>query len=226
MESAISDFRIAYNLNPKNLDAAREVRVYEMRRGKQPEQRRLDAARQQIGPAIHAPVDFAATTLDLATAEKGRRVVGPRQVFQALNRHRGRGLAFALGALCTLLGSPGCRAPEPLERRIVPHALAGCRYDRVGTLLVTALGDFAPTGVSSSVQPDFSGAIEVPSTFAGATVQVLPQGWQGVGYAPYPDDVDVLLWSSEDGCNVGAQSIPANRGAWPSPPLATEPAFS
>ena len=40
IESAIVDFKNAYELNPKNLDAAREVRLYEMRRAKMSEQRR------------------------------------------------------------------------------------------------------------------------------------------------------------------------------------------
>jgi hypothetical protein len=40
IESAIVDFKNAYELNPKNLDAAREVRLYEMRRAKMSDQRR------------------------------------------------------------------------------------------------------------------------------------------------------------------------------------------
>jgi len=49
IESAMSDFRAAYEINPKNLDAAREVRLYEMRRSKTgrkstPAQRRNSAA--------------------------------------------------------------------------------------------------------------------------------------------------------------------------------------
>lgn len=45
LEAAMSDFRAAYEINPKNLDAAREVRLHEMRRSKtdkrsQPGQRR------------------------------------------------------------------------------------------------------------------------------------------------------------------------------------------
>jgi tetratricopeptide (TPR) repeat protein len=35
-ELAIDDFRVAFELNPGNLDAAREVRIYEMRKSRQP----------------------------------------------------------------------------------------------------------------------------------------------------------------------------------------------
>ena len=34
LERAIRDFRLAAQVNPKNIDAVREVRLYEMRKGK------------------------------------------------------------------------------------------------------------------------------------------------------------------------------------------------
>ena len=39
LDAAMSDFRAAYEINPKNLDAAREVRLYEMRRARQSPER-------------------------------------------------------------------------------------------------------------------------------------------------------------------------------------------
>jgi hypothetical protein len=56
IESAMSDFRAAYEVNPKNLDAAREVRLHEMRRGKSersltPAQRRNSSAASKLTPS-------------------------------------------------------------------------------------------------------------------------------------------------------------------------------
>jgi curved DNA-binding protein CbpA len=52
IEGAMVDFKNAYELNPKNLDAAREVRLYEMRRAKMSEQRRTTpSARRSTPPA-------------------------------------------------------------------------------------------------------------------------------------------------------------------------------
>ena len=50
IEAAIVDFRNAYELNPKNLDAAREVRLYEMRRAKTSEQRRTTPSARRSTP--------------------------------------------------------------------------------------------------------------------------------------------------------------------------------
>jgi hypothetical protein len=50
VDSAMSDFRAAYELNPKNLDAAREVRLYEMRRSKHPERKSTPAPRRSTTP--------------------------------------------------------------------------------------------------------------------------------------------------------------------------------
>jgi DnaJ domain len=50
IDSAMVDFREAYELNPKNLDAAREVRLYEMRRSKHPERKSTPAPRRSTTP--------------------------------------------------------------------------------------------------------------------------------------------------------------------------------
>jgi curved DNA-binding protein CbpA len=50
IESSIADFRSAFELNPKNLDAGREVRLYEMRRSKQPERRSTPAPHRSTPP--------------------------------------------------------------------------------------------------------------------------------------------------------------------------------
>jgi hypothetical protein len=50
IESAIVDFKNAYELNPKNLDAAREVRLYEMRRAKLSDQRRSTPSARKSTP--------------------------------------------------------------------------------------------------------------------------------------------------------------------------------
>ena len=50
VDSSISDFRAAFELNPKNLDAGREVRLYEMRRSKQPERRSTPAPHRSTPP--------------------------------------------------------------------------------------------------------------------------------------------------------------------------------
>ena len=50
VDSAMSDFRAAYELNPKNLDAAREVRLFEMRRAKQPDRRSNSPAPRRSTP--------------------------------------------------------------------------------------------------------------------------------------------------------------------------------
>ena len=50
IESAMVDFKNAYELNPKNLDAAREVRLYEMRRAKMSEQRRTTPSARRSTP--------------------------------------------------------------------------------------------------------------------------------------------------------------------------------
>ncbi len=50
IESAMVDFKNAYELNPKNLDAAREVRLYEMRRAKMSEQRRTTPSTRRSTP--------------------------------------------------------------------------------------------------------------------------------------------------------------------------------
>jgi curved DNA-binding protein CbpA len=50
VESSIVDFKNAYELNPKNLDAAREVRLYEMRRAKTSEQRRTTPSSRRSTP--------------------------------------------------------------------------------------------------------------------------------------------------------------------------------
>jgi curved DNA-binding protein CbpA len=50
VDSSMSDFRAAYELNPKNLDAAREVRLYEMRRSKNPERRSTPSPRRSTTP--------------------------------------------------------------------------------------------------------------------------------------------------------------------------------
>jgi curved DNA-binding protein CbpA len=53
IESAMSDFRAAYEINPKNLDAAREVRLYEMRRARLSPERRSDpGARRSVPPPV------------------------------------------------------------------------------------------------------------------------------------------------------------------------------
>jgi curved DNA-binding protein CbpA len=50
IETSIADFRKAFDLNPKNLDAGREVRLYEMRRPKQGERRSTPAPRRSVPP--------------------------------------------------------------------------------------------------------------------------------------------------------------------------------
>jgi curved DNA-binding protein CbpA len=50
IESAMVDFKNAYELNPKNLDAAREVRLFEMRRAKLSEQRRSTPSTRRSTP--------------------------------------------------------------------------------------------------------------------------------------------------------------------------------
>ena len=50
IESAMVDFKNAYELNPKNLDAAREVRLYEMRRAKMSDQRRTTPSARRSTP--------------------------------------------------------------------------------------------------------------------------------------------------------------------------------
>ena len=53
IDSAMSDFRAAYEINPKNLDAAREVRLYEMRRGRMsPERQSNPGVRRSAPPPI------------------------------------------------------------------------------------------------------------------------------------------------------------------------------
>ena len=55
MEAAMSDFRAAYEINPKNLDAAREVRLYEMRRARQsPERQSNPGVRRSNPPPMQA----------------------------------------------------------------------------------------------------------------------------------------------------------------------------
>jgi len=49
-DAAIADFRSAFELNPKNLDAGREVRLHEMRRGKSGERRSNPATRRSSSP--------------------------------------------------------------------------------------------------------------------------------------------------------------------------------
>jgi curved DNA-binding protein CbpA len=50
IDSAMADFRATYELNPKNLDAARELRLYEMRRGKHGDSRSSSAPRRSSPP--------------------------------------------------------------------------------------------------------------------------------------------------------------------------------
>jgi curved DNA-binding protein CbpA len=50
VDSSMSDFRAAYELNPKNLDAAREVRLYEMRRSKHPDRKSTPSPRRSTTP--------------------------------------------------------------------------------------------------------------------------------------------------------------------------------
>jgi curved DNA-binding protein CbpA len=50
IESAMVDFKNAYELNPKNLDAAREVRLFEMRRAKMSDQRRSTPSARRSTP--------------------------------------------------------------------------------------------------------------------------------------------------------------------------------
>ena len=50
IEAAMVDYKNAYELNPKNLDAAREVRLYEMRRAKMSEQRRTTPSARRSTP--------------------------------------------------------------------------------------------------------------------------------------------------------------------------------
>jgi curved DNA-binding protein CbpA len=49
-DAAIADYRAAFQLNPKNLDAGREVRLHEMRRAKTPERRSNPAGRRSSSP--------------------------------------------------------------------------------------------------------------------------------------------------------------------------------
>jgi tetratricopeptide (TPR) repeat protein len=50
VDSAMADFRVAYDINPKNLDAAREVRLYEMRRGRQSPERQSNPGTRRSNP--------------------------------------------------------------------------------------------------------------------------------------------------------------------------------
>jgi tetratricopeptide (TPR) repeat protein len=50
MDAAMSDFRAAYEINPKNLDAAREVRLYEMRRARQSPERQSNPGVRRSNP--------------------------------------------------------------------------------------------------------------------------------------------------------------------------------
>jgi curved DNA-binding protein CbpA len=55
MDAAMVDFRAAYEINPKNLDAAREVRLYEMRRARQSPERQSSPGgviRRSAPPAL------------------------------------------------------------------------------------------------------------------------------------------------------------------------------
>jgi tetratricopeptide (TPR) repeat protein len=55
IDSAMSDFRAAYEINPKNLDAAREVRLYEMRRARtSPERQSNPGVRRSAPPPVSA----------------------------------------------------------------------------------------------------------------------------------------------------------------------------
>jgi curved DNA-binding protein CbpA len=49
-DSGMADFRTAFQLNPKNLDAGREVRLHEMRRAKQSDRRSSSAPRRSSPP--------------------------------------------------------------------------------------------------------------------------------------------------------------------------------
>ncbi|HEY3595461.1 MAG TPA: DnaJ domain-containing protein, partial [Polyangiaceae bacterium] len=54
IDAAMADFRHAFQLNPKNLDAGREVRLHEMRRAKQPDRRSSSAPRRSTPPGAQS----------------------------------------------------------------------------------------------------------------------------------------------------------------------------
>jgi curved DNA-binding protein CbpA len=87
IESAMSDFRAAYEINPKNLDAAREVRLYEMRRARMSPERRSDP-----GARRSAPPPLTKST------PAGRPSAPPRKTPQAPAKKEG-GVFSGLGKL-------------------------------------------------------------------------------------------------------------------------------
>jgi curved DNA-binding protein CbpA len=87
IESAMTDFRAAYEINPKNLDAAREVRLHEMRRARMsPERQSNPGARRSAPPPIAKPTPA------------GRSSIPPRKTPQPPAKKEG-GVFSGLGKL-------------------------------------------------------------------------------------------------------------------------------
>jgi hypothetical protein len=87
VDSAMSDFRAAYEINPKNLDAAREVRLYEMRRGRMsPERQSNPGVGRSNPPAMSKPTP------------SGRASTPPRKTPQPAAKKDG-GVLSGLGKL-------------------------------------------------------------------------------------------------------------------------------
>ena len=87
IESAMSDFRAAYEINPKNLDAAREVRLYEMRRARMsPERQSNPGGRRSAPPPI------------TKSTPAGRSSIPPRKTPQPPAKKEG-GVLSGLGKL-------------------------------------------------------------------------------------------------------------------------------
>ena len=136
VDSAMVDFRNAYELNPKNLDAAREVRLYEMRRSKHPERKSTPSPRRSTTPPagksnppgrLRWPPARNRRIPRRKTGACCRELVSSSSVESArfLAREARRRVASA-GARALALGAGCGQSAAPQERRIVPHRVPGC----------------------------------------------------------------------------------------------------
>jgi curved DNA-binding protein CbpA len=87
VDAAMSDFRAAYEINPKNLDAAREVRLFEMRRARQSPERQSNPGVRRSSP----PPGFKSTPA-------GRSSMPPRKTPSPAPKKEG-GVLSGLGKL-------------------------------------------------------------------------------------------------------------------------------
>jgi hypothetical protein len=127
-----------------------------------------------------------------------------------LNR---RGFSAAFFTAASLAACAG--EPAPIERRIATHSLLGCPVTSDGPVIVTALGDFGGTATASIAAKERK-ELPLRQDFLGVELKIgqRQQGWSGIGYADPPADLDVALWSVDDGCNLTdpMTAVPPNRG--------------